>query len=174
MKHTNRHLFTLQMQVLVGSAFFLALLFQAVNLSAEELKVVPEKDWIELTGNQSIEQGDLVYVDFWASWCIPCRRSFPWLNAMQTKYSELGLKIIAVNLDKNRDDANTFLNAVPADFPIYYDPEGYFASLFKLPGMPTSYILNADGQVLYRHKGFKTKQIEKYESALSQLLKNSD
>src|SRR5262245_36267509 len=67
-------------------------------------------------------RGDVVWLDFWASWCVPCRHSFPWMNAMQDKYGPLGLTIVAVNLDAERSDADRFLATMPAGFRIQFDP----------------------------------------------------
>jgi len=67
-------------------------------------------------------EGRVVWVDFWASWCVPCRRSFPWLNSIQRKYGPAGLQIIAVNLDKDRALADGFLAEVPAEFSLRFDP----------------------------------------------------
>ena len=66
-------------------------------------------------------QGNVVVVDFWASWCVPCRRSFPWLNDMHAKYAEQGLVVVGVNLDASREDATAFLQEYPADFLIHFD-----------------------------------------------------
>src|SRR4051812_16001142 len=73
-------------------------------------------------------RGKVVLVDFWASWCEPCRHSFPWLNAMQAKYADRGLVVIGVNVDRERADADRFLRDVPAKFQIVYDPEGTLAA----------------------------------------------
>ena len=69
-------------------------------------------------------QGQVIWVDFWASWCVPCRRSFPWMNTMQRKYGAHGLQIIAINLDKDRALADGFLAEVPAEFALRFDPAG--------------------------------------------------
>ena len=70
----------------------------------------------------------VIYVDFWASWCGPCRRSFPWLNHMQAKYGEKGFTVIGVNVDPSREDAQLFLDKYTATFPLVYDPDGELAT----------------------------------------------
>ncbi len=67
-------------------------------------------------------RGSVVYVDFWASWCGPCKRSFPWMNEMTRKYGPKGLTIVAINVDKKREDAEKFLKVAPAEFTVVYDP----------------------------------------------------
>src|SRR5262245_55408274 len=69
-------------------------------------------------------RGRLVLVDFWASWCAPCRQSFPWLNEMQSRYGKRGLVVVGVNVDRQRADADRFLKETPAKFQIVYDPDG--------------------------------------------------
>lgn len=115
-------------------------------------------------------QGKVIWVDFWASWCVPCRRSFPWMNAMHRKYGTEGLEIIAVNLDKERALADGFLAEVPAEFALRFDPAGSLAKEFKVQGMPSSYLLDADGNVLATHIGFKTADAPEYERAIQQAL----
>ena len=77
-------------------------------------------DAIDLAGLR----GRVVYVDFWASWCTPCRRSFPWMNALHARYGSEGLAIVGINVDKRRADADRFLADVPAAFAIVFDPAG--------------------------------------------------
>lgn len=114
--------------------------------------------------------GKVVWVDFWASWCVPCRRSFPWMNTMHRKYGGEGLQIIAVNLDKDRALADGFLAEVPAEFSLRFDPAGNLAREFKVQAMPSSYLLDADGAVLASHFGFKTDEATDYERAIQQAL----
>jgi len=106
----------------------------------------------------------VIYLDFWASWCGPCRKSFPWLNQMQAKYRGQGLVIIGINLDKDIGNANNFLKDTPAHFPIFSDPTGELAKQYQLVGMPSSYLLTNDGKVQDTHIGFKKSKTNEYEA----------
>jgi cytochrome c biogenesis protein CcmG, thiol:disulfide interchange protein DsbE len=114
--------------------------------------------------------GKVVVVDFWASWCAPCRHSFPWLNEIQAKYADRGLVIIGVNVDKERADAERFLREAPAEFAIVYDPDGSLAAKFDVPGMPTSYVFGPAGELIARHIGFRNAARAERESELERLL----
>ena len=100
-------------------------------------------------------KGKVVYVDFWASWCAPCKQSFPWMNEMQAKYGPRGLQIVGVTVDRKREDAEKFLAATPAKFAVAYDTTGQVAGAYKPKGMPTSFLIGADGVVRAVHVGFK-------------------
>jgi thiol-disulfide isomerase/thioredoxin len=102
-------------------------------------------------------RGHVVLVDFWASWCAPCRQSFPWLESMHERYSAKGLTVVAVNLDKTREAATAFLARYPATFTVAFDPRGATAEAFHVKGMPSSYLLAPDGTVLHASTGFDTK-----------------
>ncbi|MGB5739110.1 MAG: TlpA disulfide reductase family protein [Woeseia sp.] len=115
-------------------------------------------------------RGQVVVVDFWASWCVPCRRSFPWLNEMQKKYAADGLVIVGVNEDNDQREAAAFLAEVPADFRIVPDPDGQIASQFDLLAMPTSFLIDRDGVVIENHLGFKVAKTGEYEAALRRAL----
>lgn len=114
--------------------------------------------------------GKVVVLDFWASWCVPCRRSFPWMNSMQEKYADDGLVIIGVNLDAEDADAQAFLSKIPADFQIISDPDGALAREHDVVAMPTSYIFDRDGKLVTRHLGFKVKRQDEYEALLVETL----
>jgi thiol-disulfide isomerase/thioredoxin len=114
--------------------------------------------------------GRVVWVDFWASWCAPCRRSFPWMNTMHRKYAAQGLQIIAVNVDKERELAEQFLRETPAEFALRFDPAGELAKEFGVQAMPSSYLLDGAGNVLERHFGFKLADTEDYERAIQNAL----
>ena len=115
-------------------------------------------------------EGRVVWVDFWASWCVPCRRSFPWLNSMQRKHGPAGLQIIAVNLDKDRALADGFLAEVPAEFALRFDPTAALAKEFGVQTMPSSFLIDADGNVLARHFGFRAADTAEYEQAIETAL----
>ena len=94
----------------------------------------------------SAYKGKVVMIDFWASWCGPCRQSFPWLNEMRTKKSSDDFVIIGINVDENTEDAKKFLAKVPADFDIIYDPEGDYVKFWlpELEKVPKSKIHQPD------------------------------
>ena len=115
-------------------------------------------------------KGKVVIVDFWASWCVPCRRSFPWLNEMQAKYRDQGLVVIGVNEDASADDSVAFLKEVPAHFKTIRDEDGALAREFDVVAMPSSYILDRDGNVVTRHLGFKVRLMEEYEAVIREAL----
>ena len=115
-------------------------------------------------------RGQVVVLDFWASWCVPCRRSFPWLNAMQEKYAEQGLVIIGVNLDADRADALAFLKKYPAQFPIHYDGNAVLAKKWGIEAMPSSIVIGRDGEQVAMHLGFKVKEQDEYESVFVEAL----
>lgn len=118
-------------------------------------------------------EGRVIWVDFWASWCVPCRRSFPWLNSMHRKYAPAGLQIIAVNLDKDRALADGFLAEVPAEFALRFDPSAALAKEYGVQAMPSSFLIDADGKVLASHFGFKTADTADYERAIEAALAQS-
>jgi thiol-disulfide isomerase/thioredoxin len=99
-------------------------------------------------------KGQVVYLDFWASWCAPCRTSFPWMNRLQGELGSDGLVVIAVNVDRERADADRFLREHPAQFRIVYDPDGLLPEKFGVQGMPTSFLIDRNGRVQSRHEGF--------------------
>jgi thiol-disulfide isomerase/thioredoxin len=99
-------------------------------------------------------KGRVVYLDFWASWCAPCRESFPWMNRLQRERGSVGLVVIAVNVDRERADAERFLREHPAQFRIVYDPDGLLPEQFGVRGMPTSFLIDRNGHVQSRHEGF--------------------
>ena len=108
-------------------------------------------------------KGKVVYVDFWASWCGPCKQSFPWMNDMQAKYEGQGLQIVGVNLDAKRDDADKFLAQTPARFMLAFDAKGESAKRYGVKSMPTSVLIGRDGKVLAVHNGFKEEERKELE-----------
>ncbi|QIZ76722.1 TlpA family protein disulfide reductase [Ferrimonas lipolytica] len=110
-----------------------------------------------------------VYVDFWASWCGPCRYSFPFMNRLKAELGDKGLTVIAVNVDVDPADAKPFLVEHPADFTIHYDPDGDIATAFAVRGMPSSYLIH-NGEIVMTHVGFRTsKQQQMFDEIAAHL-----
>jgi cytochrome c biogenesis protein CcmG/thiol:disulfide interchange protein DsbE len=117
--------------------------------------------------------GRVVLVDFWASWCAPCRRSFPWMNSMLERYGDQGLQIIGVNVDKERSLAAEFLAETPADFELRYDPAGALAERFDVQAMPSSFLLDPEGKVIATHFGFRFADADEYEASIVAALRGA-
>ncbi len=111
-------------------------------------------------------KGKVVYLDFWASWCGPCKLSFPWLNEMQARHGAHGLQVVGVNLDRQRVLADAFLAQVPARFVLAFDPAGDSAHRYAVQGMPSSVLIGADGLVLQQHTGFRDEDRAGREAAI--------
>lgn len=126
--------------------------------------------WSEAPPGEELElsdyRGKVVVLDFWASWCVPCRRSFPWLNSMHDKYASDGLVIIGVNVDQEPASAAKFLQEFPASFQISYDTNGILAKKFDVQGMPSSFVIGRNGKTRARHLGFKVRRQNEYEAAI--------
>lgn len=118
----------------------------------------------------SDHKGKIVYVDFWASWCGPCRQSFPWMNEMLGKYQAQGFEIIAVNLDAGRPEADKFLADNPASFTVALDPQATMPPQYGVKGMPTSYLIDGNGEIILQHTGFNDSHKADLEAAIQKAL----
>lgn len=153
--------------------FFLLCLF--LNYSGAvfaEINSINEASFETSDGtiDNDIFTGKVVLVDFWASWCKPCLKSFPWMNEMHEKYAGKGLQIIAVNLDKDEGLIEKFLQAAPADFTIAYDKSAILAKRFGVKAMPSSFYYGRDGRFVEKHLGFRDSKTDEYEAKIRTLL----
>ncbi len=105
-------------------------------------------------------KGKVVVVDFWASWCVPCRRSFPWLNKMQEKYNAEGLVIVGVNMDSDVAEADKFLQEFPAEFTIIYDSDRTLGKQYGVEAMPTSFVIDRNGEIVANHLRCSQKSVD--------------
>jgi len=142
--------------------------------SAPERSPAPAPDvgWRTDVGELRLDElrGKVVYLDFWASWCTPCRESFPWMNALQERFADRGLEVVAVNLDKDAALVERFLERYPAQFTVAYDPSGATAARFQVKGMPSSYLIDRQGRVHLAHAGFREADQAELEARVSALL----
>ncbi len=118
-------------------------------------------------------KGKVVYLDFWASWCAPCRKSFPWMNDLKNKFDNDKFVVVSVNLDADKKLAERFLSQVPANFSITYDPNGDLAGELQLKGMPSSFLINTEGKIVSAHMGFTEKKKLRYEQEIKELLQGN-
>ena len=114
-------------------------------------------DWSKL-------RGKVVLVDFWASWCGPCRQAFPAYDAMWKRHAEEGFAVLGVNVDEQRADADRFLKAMPVGFAVVFDAGGKAPVAYGVKAMPSSYLVGRDGRVRAVHLGFKTSDAGRIEA----------
>lgn len=159
----NRRMFVGNEWIFRGLALcFLVFSLQATATAEPAIPALPEAS-----------KGKVVLLDFWASWCTPCRKSFPWMNSLQKKFGSAGLVVIAVNVDHERSLAEAFLKTTPAEFQVDYDPGGALATQMNVNAMPTSFLLDRSGRVVQRHAGFREAQLAGREAEIERLLKEN-
>ena len=151
------------MKQLKFTLLFLLVCFSALSAAKQETQWLDKMDLTQY-------ENKVVYLDFWASWCGPCRKSFPWLNSMHQKYQDKGLVIIGINLDRDISQAEHFLHNTPASFLLHSDPTGVIGEQYQLVGMPSAYLLTSDGTVNDKHVGFKKSDRAEYEAKIVKLL----
>lgn len=103
----------------------------------------------------------VLLIDFWATWCPPCKQSMPFLNALRNELQEKGFEIIAINVDEKSQDAQDFLDRFPVDYTVAFDPEGLCPARYGVQAMPSSYFIDRQGKVRHIHLGFR--QIDEAE-----------
>lgn len=117
-------------------------------------------------------RGKVVYIDFWASWCGPCRQSMPKFETLYKKLKSKGFEILAINLDESKGDAQNFLDRYPVSYTILHDSTGATPKQFGVKVMPTGYLLDRFGLIRFTHKGFRDGDEITLEKQIKQLLAN--
>jgi thiol-disulfide isomerase/thioredoxin len=116
-------------------------------------------------------RGQVVYLDFWASWCVPCRISFPALDQLHKKYRGRGFEVVAVNKDVVAADTGRFLARFPVGFTLVGDPDDRIVRAYQVKSMPSGYVLDRKGRVRFVHEGFRSDSAAQIEAQIIELLK---
>ena len=124
----------------------------------------------ETTKSLSASHGKVRYIDFWASWCPPCRVSVPEIVALQRDLGGSRFEVIAINVDERIDDAVRFMEHHPMNYDVLSDPQGATAAAYALPGMPTSFVIDPEGRVTLVHVGFRPGDMRAIRAHIAELL----
>ena len=125
---------------------------------------------LDKSGTYSLTSGKVIYLDFWASWCAPCRVSFPEIIALQNDLGSDRFEVIAVTVDENPTAAVKFLRRYNVPYRILTDPDGMVAGQYALPGMPTSFVIDQTGSISLRQTGFKPGDMTSIRQRIQKLL----
>jgi thiol-disulfide isomerase/thioredoxin len=160
-------------KLLCLASSFVAVALQTALAELKPGEAFPDFSAFKLEGKlpESLKDKVLI-VDFWASWCDPCKESFPALNGLQKKYGDKGLIIVAVNVDEERADMESFLKEHPASFTVVRDAAQKLVAKTGIKTMPSSFVLDREGKVRFAHNGFHgEKTTKQYEEQVESLLK---
>ncbi len=116
-------------------------------------------------------RGQVVMVNFWASWCGPCRQEMPLLQQLFDRYQSLGFSLLGVNVDEDKKAADKMLSDLPVSFPILYDDRSQVSKEYQVKAMPSTFMVDRDGRIRYLHKGYKPGYEEEYQQQIRKLLR---
>ena len=116
-------------------------------------------------------KGQVVMINFWASWCGPCRQEFPALDQIYSKYKPMGFQIVAINVESEKADAERFLGKTPVNFPILFDPDNRVSGSYGVSAMPTTFLVDRQGRVRWQHRAYKPGDEAKYIDQIRAILR---
>ena len=116
-------------------------------------------------------RGQVVMINFWASWCGPCRQEFPALDEMYRKYKPMGFTMVGINVESEKADAERFLGARPVSFPILFDPDNSVSGSYGVSAMPTTVLVDRQGRLRWQHRAYKPGDEAKYIEQIRAMLR---
>ncbi|MFH0881282.1 MAG: TlpA disulfide reductase family protein [Lentisphaerota bacterium] len=140
--------------LLCSAALALSSVWPVMATTIREGAALPDLKASAFDGTLPDMKGKVVLVDFWASWCGPCKQSFPELEKIQAAYKKRGVVILAVNEDEEPSDMQLFLKKNPVSFPVVRDHENKFITAVGVDSMPTSLVVDSSGHIRHIHTGF--------------------
>ncbi len=157
--------------------FFVVLFLLGTSFSAlaADKKVTAPDFTLKSRSGENIRlsdfRGQIVLLNFWASWCGPCRQEMPILNDIQKKYEPLGFTVLGINVDRKVEKAEAYLKDTPVDFPVLFDPESKVSELYRVQAMPSTAFIDRDGKVRYVHAGYKSGDEAQYRKTIKNLIR---
>ena len=134
----------------------------------------PDFTLVDVTGKRlklSGLQGDVVMINFWASWCAPCRQEMPLLDSLSKRYKNLGFTLLGVNIEEDSEKAKGVLKTIPVTFPILFDTKNEVSKLYNLVAMPSSVLVDRTGKIRFVHAGYVPGDEQKYDKWIRELVR---
>ena len=158
----------------MGVILTMTLLFSAVA-KAEVLEGVAPDFTLKSRSGENVKlsehRGEVVMINFWASWCAPCRQEMPLLEEMYKKYSDLGFVLLGVNVEEDSSKATELLRDIPVSFPVLYDNKNEVTKLYKVVAMPSTVMVDRDGNMRYLHRGYLPGYEAEYIKQIKELVR---
>ena len=155
---------SLALAIATGSAFAAA----PMNKTAPDFTLKAKQG-----GNFRLDEhrGEVLFINFWASWCGPCRQEMPLLEELHQRYESAGFKVIGITIDEDTSEADALLAKIPVSFPVLYDPESSVSRMFDVDAMPTSVVIDRNGTMRYLHRGYKPGYEDEYRAQIRELIR---
>lgn len=168
-------MFELKNIVIKSAVLFLMVMMFAMNAQAEALEGPAPDFTLKSRSGENVKlselRGDVVMINFWASWCAPCRQEMPLLEDMHKKYSDLGFVLLGVNVEEDSSKAAELLREVPVSFPVLYDNTNKVTKLYKVVAMPSTVMVDRDGNMRYLHRGYLPGYEAEYIKQIKELVR---
>ena len=160
---------------LLLTSFLLLASLANTNLSANAISGEAPNFTLKSNSGKNIKlselRGQVVLINYWASWCGPCRQEMPELNKLYSKYKKLGFTILGVNVEENNTEALKIIKHDKISFPILFDSENKVSKLYDVIGMPTTIVVGRNGNMRYLHRAYKPGDISKYKKWIKELIR---
>lgn len=163
------------LKIAVLTSLLTTFAFMSANVNALEIgKPAPDFTLKSLSGanlNLTEQRGKIIVLNFWASWCGPCRTEMPVLQKFYDKYQDLGVSVWGINVEQENQAGRDFLADLNLSFPILFDASNTLSATYQVEAMPTTIIVDRDGLVRYAYKGYKPGYEKKYAKAIKKLIR---
>ncbi len=153
---------------------FAAMLLATVAVAGSSSGPAPDFSLQSLDGSTvrlSDLKGQVVLINFWATWCAPCREEMPLLDAIYQKYNRLGVELLGINVEDDASGAQKYLNETPVTFPILFDPDGRVSKQYQVKAMPSTILVDRHGNVRHIHYGYKPGYENDYQDQIRALIR---